>query len=339
MRSTELELPSSYSLWGTNVSEPSVSNVPNSGRAGICTLFEGDYHLGLAAFVNSLVRAGYSGRVWAGYKGALPPWIDQIHKLDESGREYVVADQIRLVFLPIEVEMHLTNYKPQFMLDLLANHARDIEYLWYFDPDIWIRAKWSFFADWQHYGIALCQEIVDNLLPADAPLRQRWRNLAAGIGFLNPQPLHHYFNGGMVGVPAAHADFLEAWKNLIELAAATGVDLSGPPPGTRESPFYGRDQDALNIAAMYSKHPLSTLGPQGMGFIHGGIMMYHAVGQKPWRGSFLIRALKGDPPSGAMKFFLAVAASPIRAYSPMQLRAKRLACAMAAFLGRFYRRR
>ena len=31
----------------------------------ICTLFEGDYHLGLAAFVNSLVRAGYAGTIWS----------------------------------------------------------------------------------------------------------------------------------------------------------------------------------------------------------------------------------------------------------------------------------
>ena len=32
-------------------------------------------------------------------------------------------------------------------------------------------------------------------------------------------------------------------------------------------PFHASDQDALNIAAMYSVFPLSTLGPQGMGFV------------------------------------------------------------------------
>jgi hypothetical protein len=75
--------------------------------------------------------------------------------------------------------------------------------------------------------------------------------------------------------------------------------------GSREMPFNMSDQDALNIAIMYTKSPLTTLGPQGMGFIFGAsMMMYHAVGQKPWRGSFLLRALRGMPPSGAMKFFL-----------------------------------
>jgi hypothetical protein len=99
------------------------------------------------------------------------------------------------------------------------------------------------------------------------------------------------------------------------------------------------DQDALNIAIMYTKSPLTSLGPQGMGFIFGASMaMYHAVGEKPWRGSFLLRALRGMPPSGAMKYFLTQVDAPIRAYSPIELWAKRLACSLATLIGRFYRR-
>jgi hypothetical protein len=33
------------------------------------------------------------------------------------------------------------------MLNLLANEARDCKYLWYFDPDIFVKGSWSFFAD------------------------------------------------------------------------------------------------------------------------------------------------------------------------------------------------
>ena len=143
----------------------------------------------------------------------------------------------------------------------------------------------------------------------------------------------------MVGVSSANAEFLEAWKRLINLAGSLGYDLRYQGLGSREMPFNMSDQDALNIAIMYTKFPLTTLGPQGMGFIYGASMtMYHAVGQKPWRGSFLLRALRGMPPSGAMKFFLTQVVSPIRAYSPMHLRAKRLACAISAFIGRFYSR-
>ncbi|MGD1062626.1 MAG: hypothetical protein ABR860_05130 [Terracidiphilus sp.] len=320
--------------------EPSESAPPAGRDTAICTLFEGDYHLGLAALVNSLVRAGYAGTVWAGYRGALPPWVNQLKRGDKSrADEFRVTDQVRIVFMKLSTGMHLTNYKPEFMLNLLANEARDCKYLWYFDPDIFVQAPWSIFADWQSYGIALCQEIVDNIFPADAPLRQQWMKLAAGIGFTDPRPVNHYYNGGMVGVSSANAEFLEAWKRLINLAGSLGYDLRYQGLGSREMPFNMSDQDALNIAIMYTKFPLTTLGPQGMGFIYGAsMMMYHAVGQKPWRGSFLLRALRGMPPSGAMKFFLTQVVSPIRAYSPMHLRAKRLACAISAFIGRFYRR-
>jgi len=314
------------------------NRTPSVLRSGICTLFEGDFHIGLAAFLNSLVRAGYSGTVWAGYRGALPPWLDQVKR--STGREsaFRVADQIDLVFLQVSTDIHLTNYKPQFMLDLLQGPARDCEFLWYFDPDICLRAPWQFFSNWQHYGVALCQEIVDNNFPENSPQRREWMEIGAAIGLESPQPLCHYYNGGMVGVAAVHASFLEIWRRLIEYAGESGCDLKTMMPGDREMPFHASDQDALNIAAMYSQYPLSTLGPQGMGFAHGSVKMFHTVGQKPWKGSFFLRALSGVPPSSAMKFFLAQVDSPIRPYSAMALRSKRLSCSIAALIGRFYRR-
>lgn len=103
-------------------------------------------------------------------------------------------------------------------------------------------------------------------------------------------------------------------------------------------PFYGIDQDALNMAAMYTELPLTTMGPEAMGFVPSGFTMYHAVGEKPWRGSLLLRALGGVPPSDATKFFFTQVLSPIRPYSPISLGVKRFTCWIAALIGRFYRR-
>ena len=309
-------------------------------EVGICTLFEGDYHLGLAAFVNSLVRAGYKGIVWVGYRGALPAWIDQLERVrGQAADEFRVAGLIKLAFLKLDTTVHLTNYKPAFMLRLLAGEARRCKYLWYFDPDIFLMANWTYFEKWQSCGVALCQEIVDNIFPADAPLRQEWARIAAGAGFNTPRQVNHYYNAGMVGVPAEHRGFLEEWERLIQLADSLGYSMNVMARGSRDMPFNMRDQDALNVAVMYTKAPLSTLGPQGMGFIYGAsTVMYHAVGPKPWRGSILLRALQGLPPSGATKFFFTQVGGPIRVYSPVRLWAKRMACSIGALIGRFYRR-
>jgi hypothetical protein len=326
------------SLKDMRMREVVTPNLPPASAESICTLFEGDYHFGLAAFINSLVRAGYSGTVWVGYRGTLPPWIHQLKPLDSQGREYMVADQVRLVFLLLETTIHFTSYKPQFMLDLLQDQARDCSYLWYFDPDIFLRCKWSFFSDWQRYGIALCEDIVMNAVRENSPLRHKWMEVAGGIGLGTPRALNHYFNGGMVGLSPAHASFLTLWNRFIQLGETAGGNIQQILSGSRALPFYILDQDALNMAAMYTEHPLSTMGPEAMGFETGGFTMYHTVGPKPWKGSLLRRALDGRPPTNAFRFFFTQVSSPIQAYSPWRLRSKQLACSIATFIGRFYSR-
>ena len=305
--------------------------------AGICTLFEGDYHLGLAAFLNSLLRAGFAGTVWAGYRGALPPWLGQLKRANADADEYWIVDQIRIVFMKLNTGIHLTNYKPEFMLNLLANEARDCKYLWYFDPDIFVKASWSFFADWQSYGIALCQEVVDNIFPADAPLRSSGSSWPL-VSVCGPAPINHYYNGGMVGVPSAHAEFLEKWKGLISLAGSMGCDLKHMAHGSREMPFNIIDQDALNIAIMYTKSPLSTLGPQGMGFIFGAsMMMFHTVGEA-MEGIVFAASTERHAAYRSNEVFLHGGRYADSCHSPVHLRTKRMACSIAALIGRFYRK-
>ena len=305
--------------------------------SGICTLFEGDYHIGLAAlstrfFVPDML-AGFGPVTGALSRRGSINW-----KHGRTGT-YMVGGNIMLIFCPLETDFHFTNYKPEFMLDLLGGPARECSYLWYFDPDIFVRCKWSFFVEWQECGIALCQEIVRNILPADSPLRHQWMRTAEYIGLRDPKALNHYFNGGMVGVSSAHVSFLETWKRLLCHLHASGYDCRKFSVGGREMPFMQIDQDALNTVAMYSEHPLATMGPDGMGFVPGGFTMFHTVGPKPWRGSFLRRAISGLPPTDADKFFLLQVSSPIRVYSSTRLFARQVACSIAAFIGRYYRRR
>lgn len=308
-----------------------------SSKTAICTLFEGDYHFGLAAFVNSLVASGYSGTVFAGYRGDLPPWLNQLDR-DGDAHNWVVANRIGLTFVELTTDIHLANYKPKFMMRLMQE-SRDYNYLWYFDPDICLRCKWSHFERWRRYGIALCEEIVNYHLSERDPLRCQWMELGSAIGLGEPRPINHYFNSGMIGIGSAHVDLLHIWQRVLDAAASTGTDLKSFMPGEREMPFSSTDQDALNMALMYTDFPITAMGPEAMGFIPSGFTMYHAVGHKPWRGSLLLRALAGLPPSAAAKYFFSQASSPIRAYSPVTICLKKAACNIAALIGRFYSRR
>lgn len=303
----------------------------------LCTLFEGDYHFGLAALVNSLVKHGFQGCIAVGYRGALPDWIQQLRPSERHG-EYIVGTGITIKFLLIDAPMHFANFKPDFVRQLITENPR-CKYIWYFDPDIVIRCSWAFYVQWVRYGIALCEDVTNGTMPTNHPIRCQWIELAAKLGLKNPAPISRYYNSGFVGLPVASQNFLALWQDVLKLAAAEGVDTHAFGVGSRTNPFHGADQDAMNIAAMFCGYPLSTVGPEGMDLVPGGFTMFHAIGSpKPWRKSMVLSALHGVPPSGSDKAFLANIDSPIHPYSRFGLAKRRLSCGIGAFIGRFYRR-
>lgn len=309
----------------------------NSSDWILCTLFEGDYHLGLAALVNSLAASGFKGCIWAGYRGKLPPWTYQLERSIKEN-EYIVTSGIRIAFVLVKTHVHFANMKPQFMRGLILEHP-ECKYICYFDPDITIKCKWNFFVKWVRFGIALCEDLTNGTMPADHPLRLEWMELVAAIGLVSPRALSRYFNGGFVGLSVASASFLELWERVIDFAEVQGVDTRAFGPGTRLDPFYATDQDALNIAAMYTGHQLTTIGPEGMGLVPGGFTMYHALGSpKPWRKKMTWSALQGVSPSNADKAFLSHSSFPIHPYHSLQLKWKRFSCNVGSLIGRFYRR-
>ena len=302
----------------------------------LCTLFEGDYHFGLAALINSLAQSGFQGSIAAGYRGALPPWIDQLKPLDREG-SYEVSPGVRIEFMRLDTAVHFTNIKPQFMQQLIRD--RGCKYIWYFDPDIVVRCPWSFYVRWVRHGVALCEDINGNL-PANHPLRHRWSELVSPAGLRNPQPLSTYFNAGFIGLPATCSGFLDLWQKVTRIAESKGLDTRAFGKGDRTHPFSKADQDTLNIAAMYSEYPLTTMGAEAMGFVPGGVTMFHAVGAlKPWRKKMIWSALLGVPPSNVDKAFLACVNDPIRSYSRLGLAGRRIRCRIGALIGRFYHRR
>jgi hypothetical protein len=309
-----------------------------SGRHIVCTLFEGDYHFGVAALINSMVAAGFAGSIVVGYRGAPPPWVEGLERIGPSD-VFAVGEATRLKFTVIDSETHFSDLKAAFMLSLIRDNP-GFELISYFDPDITIRCAWRFFDDWVSRGVALCEDVTNATMPANHPIRLAWVDVATAAGFAAPRTLSRYYNAGFVGLPAANAGFLQIWQTFIDIAGSRGADLGRLRSGRRTDRFHGQDQDALNLAVMYARDPLTTIGPEGMGFVPGGFTLYHAVGvPKPWRRKMIWSALQGAPPTGADRAFLDHAGGRIRPYGLTTLRAKRLAYKAAALIGRFYRRR
>jgi hypothetical protein len=302
----------------------------------ICTLFEGDFHFGVAALVNSIVLGGFKGVFWVGCRGILPPWTAQLKRRDDGLFE---VGEALLGFETIEGSRHFGQFKPEFLSSLIDRGIAR-RHLWYFDPDITVRCAWSFYEMWIHHGICLCQEQTMGTMPSRHPIRAEWMRMASEAGWSEPlRQQERYYNSGFVGLEIAHRVFLDQWKAAIRLANSNGVAPSQFQKGGRHQVFFTVDQDTLNIATMYADVPFSTIGPEGMGFIPGGFTMFHSVGKmKAWRRKFLRSWMRGVPPSNGDKHYLTCVDGPIHPYSTMALRSLRMRAAGAAFLGRFYRR-
>lgn len=321
--------------------------------SAICTLFEGNYHYGLAALTNSLSKHNFKGVIYAGYKGSLPAWSDKAtpennHQLKGATR-LIVSEKISICFIPLGTDYHLTNYKPDFMLNLFAGPCSDCSSLFYFDPDIVVKQNWTQFESWALAGVALCEDI-NSPLPRNHPRRIGWRTFYNKVQIELEFKEVFYANGGFIGINKADISFLLAWQKLQEaMGRAIGGLNRSSLPGHIASALDARieqhdyfsktDQDALNATIEASDTVCSFIGKESMEFKHGQSMMSHALGSpKPWRKSFIREALKGNPPSRPDKAYWSFAGAPIITYSGVQLFFKKNSLSLASIIGRFYSR-
>jgi hypothetical protein len=307
-------------------------------KTAICTLFEGDYHYGVGALVNSLHDAGFAGTLYAGHRGPLPPWA-----VVDSNSTMAVSEALKIQFVSLSTPWHLTNYKPTFLREIWAAHGHDWEALYYFDPDIVVRARWEEFTFWAGCGIAVVEDVMNGRIGSTHPLRVRWQLFAATLGLKPSRTLESFYNGGFVGIHARQRDFVNLWERLMAALIAEGAfdprEFMCGGKKSRAYAFYGTDQDTLNLALMLHPGPVSCVGPEGMDFQHSGYFMSHAIASpKPWRSGALWAALGGRGPTVAIREFWKYVERPIPLYSPLYLRLRRAEVLLAAFVSRFIRK-
>lgn len=301
------------------------------------TLFEGDHHLGAAALINSLHAAGFAGTMVCGYRGTLPPWASAARELEA----------IEVEFIALETADHLTNHKPEFLLRVWADLHPEAARLFYFDPDIVLKTRWSFFEEWADYGVALVED-VNSPLSETHPRRGAWRHCLAVRRKRVRRETPLYVNGGFIGLTRAQQGFLHEWRDAMTLVgeeigglehsmfsfASAGADRASPA-----YPFSKTDQDALNIAVMAGSQPVSIMGSEAMDFRPGGWTLSHAIGpEKPWRKNILLAALAGRAPTAADHAFWDHAVSPLPVFTARAAAWRRSTLACACLVSRFYRR-
>ena len=315
-------------------------------NSAVCTLFEGDYHYGVAALSNSLYHFGFRGTIWAGYRGALPFWAQELSE-KEDYQVFEVAEGCTIHFLELATNYHLTNYKPHFMLNLWDKYSESMDGLFYFDPDIVIKRDWNFFEDWIENHVALCEDI-NSPLNASAPKRIIWQKVVKKYGVELPSPLDQYVNGGFIGLKRTQRSFLETWKEMMEIVgkATESLDVSSLPSAkgttTKRPPtalFYATDQDALNCTLMMHANVASIANRDAMDFDRFGTIMSHALGGlKPWKMKYIKEALRGNRTGMPQKLYWQHVQEPIPLYSKDYIKKMQRRIKLASFISNFYAR-
>ncbi len=309
----------------------------NENRAVVCCLYDGDYHFGLGALVNSLYRNGFRGTVWAGFRGNLPSWARPLNA-DKNFHEFTVAPECQIRFVEYSIDRNFATAKSAFLLNVFQNLDPSADAVFFFDVDVVLKCRWTFMEDWVRQGIALCLDLSYPYMPATHPHRKAWRELAERKGYAC-RDVHGYVNSGFVGVHRGFMSFVRTWEEFVAELPACGISLDTWQGEDRSHPFCATDQDMLNVTAMATDVPLSIAGPDAMDFVPGGYIMSHAVlNPKPWRRNYIVHAVRVTPPATADKMYWRYADGPIRMYSPLKVAWKRAEVRLAALIGRFYRR-
>jgi hypothetical protein len=82
------------------------------------------------------------------------------------------------------------------MRQVFEKFLKDEDLLCYFDPDITVKCRWSFFEEWVQHGLALVEDATFPYLPSDHPLRFEWMEIAKSAQLTEKRRPSRYYNGG-----------------------------------------------------------------------------------------------------------------------------------------------
>lgn len=301
----------------------------------LISLYQGNYHLGVAALINSALRHGFDGRIALYHnESRLPKWTNQ---LISTGPETFRSGDVKISFHRLNAPRHFGYEKPFAMSEAFETFP-DCDSVIYADPDVLFLGPWAFFENWITLGVAFCLDSQFPYLPAEHPWRAEWKKLVGNATGLTCRSVANYPNSGFVALPRSQAAFLELWKKLTLYYEKQGGDTSSFYLEKRHQAIVG-DQDLMAAALMGWTGPESILGPEGMGFTEYYFALCHDIGRpKAWKRNFTREALQGVKPSRGSALFLEYSQSPIALFTPQQFKSRSLSFRVAQAISRFWKR-
>ena len=305
----------------------------------VITLFEGHYEFGVGTLLNSLVKSEFEGLFCIGYKGCLPFWINQLHLVENESNLYQVSEYIYIRFDELNVDMHFGYYKPYYMKKVYQEYT-DANGYFYFDPDILILAKWTFFENWLNSGVALCQDICYDMMHYNHPWRNQWRKDFKQYDQGTSQFWNYYVNSGAIGVDSKTFKIIDSWIMFTETYKKNDLPITYFNQEDTLSPYKG-DQDVLNaVLTLNEDIPISVIGKEAMGFAYPISIMVHAIGgdEKPWKMNYLKTAIKGKAAIVADNYFFDFYNGRIKLYSTFKLNRRKLALMTSKLINGFWKK-
>ncbi|TDQ09986.1 hypothetical protein [Pedobacter metabolipauper] len=303
------------------------------------TLAENDYFLGVAALINSMVKHGtYGDKMIVGYRGDLPKWLPSLSP-SRNGQSFMLSNNFEVEFVPVIGSLHMVHEKPKWFRYLTEVLEPGSDEYFFFDSDILIINRMSFFGEWVKQGVALCED-VNYDMGLTHPIRKQWVELCQQNEKNVTNQLSRYINSGFLGWTKETSDFVVDWDECSMIMAKISGDMKKFRVNDRTKVVLSTNQDSLNMAAMVTKCPLSVIGPAAMGFHFGLKLMLHPLGPKPWTRKFFKEFLMGIPVRSAdVMFWEVLGTGELRPYSKGFIQRKKLVIKLVRFLTRFYGRK
>lgn len=300
------------------------------------TLAENKYFYGVSALINSIVKNGvYADKIVVGYRGDLPQWLPRLIK-SKNGKSLILKNGFIIDFVELQGDLHMVHEKPKWFNHLTNVLEPEASEYFFFDSDIVLINRMSFFGEWVRQGIAICED-VNYDMSVNHPIRKQWINLVKANNFSIRTLPSRYYNSGFLGWTKETIQFIKDWNDCSEILMEIAGDLKQFRVNDRTNVVLSANQDSLNMAVMMTEVEVSTIGPEAMGFNNGLSLMLHPLGPKPWDINFVMYFFRGISPRYAdVEFWKHVNSSELKPFSEFYVRKKVFIIKSCKLLSRFY---